>query len=559
MSSYLKLDTSLDSYISFADAVFPAVGTDSASFAIWCKLNSKSTSMTLFHKHDGATGYKAIFNEEVNGDLSLEFIVDGATTKTSRIENIPTKLDEWQLFVFLIDRTGNQSIYIDAVLHADTYTIGTSPSGTVDNASDFYVGVDLLNPSVSSSGSIDIDGFAFYNGYLLTQSNIRDIYNRGMGVKLEQTTPNLTFGLNIDEGTGTSLTDIVASVLGAINTNDSSLIWDVSGVDVMSPSHIKLYLTSLEPDLAQTNYSQSIGGYISQSLLYPETTLASSVGLYQTSATLVSATGLLGSTDIALRTEIAKVEAITGTTVTIVERGINGSIGYYPSGTVVQGLTLLFNDSFNTGRKQYRCYAIKNISTSETAYDLSIYLKQLSRNSGTTIKLALEYPRSQEITGASTSWTSSMLVDSSIAGVYEDNLFTDSYMTFEDSPNSGERRRINSYDGDTGTFVFADSLPIDFDVLVHNAIINYTVDASPAQRVKSGIDAPIDSDYISEFSTVIDRGNAIELINLDTIGSFLPGDIIYVWVEREIGKSNSSYVDNSFVLSIDFNRDLGGN
>jgi hypothetical protein len=132
-------------------------------------------------------------------------------------------------------------------------------------------------------------------------------------------------------------------------------------------------------------------------------------------------------------------------------------------------------------------------------------------------------------------------------------------MTFEDSPNSGERRRINSYDGDTGTFVFADSLPIDFDVLVHNAIINYTVDASPAQRVKSGIDAPIDSDYISEFSTVIDRGNAIELINLDTIGSFLPGDIIYVWVEREIGKSNSSYVDNSFVLSIDFNRDLGGN
>ena len=46
---------------------------------------------------------------------------------------------------------------------------------------------------------------------------------------------------------------------------------------------LKSYLTSLEPDISQTIHSQSIGGYCSTSLLYPETTLTSNIGLYDTS------------------------------------------------------------------------------------------------------------------------------------------------------------------------------------------------------------------------------------------------------------------------------------
>ena len=49
---------------------------------------------------------------------------------------------------------------------------------------------------------------------------------------------------------------------------------------------LKLYLTSLEPDLDQTIYSQSIGGYLSNSLVYPETILSSPIGLYDTSISL---------------------------------------------------------------------------------------------------------------------------------------------------------------------------------------------------------------------------------------------------------------------------------
>ena len=51
---------------------------------------------------------------------------------------------------------------------------------------------------------------------------------------------------------------------------------------------LKLYLTSLEPDMNQTIYSQSIGGYISNSLIYPETTLAASMDLYSTNLSLAT-------------------------------------------------------------------------------------------------------------------------------------------------------------------------------------------------------------------------------------------------------------------------------
>jgi len=570
MSSYLKLDTSLETSLSVANASFPSIVSD-ASIAVWCRLSTKSISVTLFQKYDGSNGYEAKFNEEVNGDLSLEFIVDGSTTVTSRIENVPVKLDEWQLFVFQIDTSGNQGIYIDSVLHSDTQSVGPSPAGSLSPAVDFYMGIDTLDPSITQLGTIDIDGFSFYNSYLLSETEIRSIYNKGEGRKLLQTTPNLSFGFNFDEGEGSLVTDIkTGTALGTIISDASTVddVWGTTGgVDVMRPSYIKLYLTSLEPDMKQMNYSQSLGGYIAysdlkpeiNSPLYPETTLNATLGLYQTDATLNDATDILGSTHIAMINEIAEVEEIDSTSVTIIDRGVNGTIGYYTVGTIVQGVKEIFNDSFNTERKQYRCYAVKNISTTESAYEVSSYFKQLSRNINTTMRLALEYPRSQGITGISTSWTSSMLTDSSIAGVYEDNLFSDSYLTFEDFPNAGLRIRILSYDGTTGTFVFADSISPDFDPLKYSPNINYTVDASPAQRVKTGIEAPLNTDYVSEFSTAIDLNHAVTLISLDSSGVMYPGDIIYVWIEREIGKSESSYSDNSFVLTIDYEKEQEGN
>jgi hypothetical protein len=149
-----------------------------------------------------------------------------------------------------------------------------------------------------------------------------------------------------------------------------------------------------------------------------------------------------------------------------------------------------------------------------------------------------------------------MIIDNSISGTYSDNFFAESYLIFQSSPNLNYKRRISSYDDQTGTFVLADSLPIDYDEELHSSSINYTVEASPAQRLKSGIDEPTSTDYLSSFSTANSREEAVYLSSINGTETLSPGDIFYIWVEREIGKSNSSYSDNNFVLSINFNKEF---
>lgn len=571
MSNYLIKDSDLNTYATFTDADLLSVldaGTSSFSCSIWIRIADKNISTVLFEKYDGITGYQARLNAEQNGDLSLDLLMDDNTDLvTTRIDNVPVKIGEWQLFTFVVDRSSYTKIYVDAVLHADTgQTADEPPQLTLDNTDDFHIGFDSTNPSSSSLGVIDIDGFYFHKhtiGPVLSQSEIRSLYNRGRGVKIDGTEREITFGLNFDEGTGATLTDAVGdSITGTIVSNSSPFdnVWsEAGGVDVMTPSDIELYLTSLEPDLEQKNYSQSLGGHISESLLYPQTTLTSAVGLYQTDIAVSDAADLLGFNYISMVNEIIEVEEISSVNITATERGVNQTVGYYPTGTIVQGVVSPFNDSFNRDRKQYRCYAIKNTSTTEEAYEVRAYFRQLSKNNNTIMRLALETPKTQGIIGISTSWTSSMLIDNSLVGIYEDNLFSDAYMTFVDSPNAGEKRRISSFDGETGTFVFADSLPIDYDESIHSSLINYTIDASPAQRVKSGTDAPADTDNITSFSEAQDRDNSVRLDSIKSEGRLSSGEIIYIWIERGIGKSSVSYEENSFVLSLDFNKEFIGN
>jgi hypothetical protein len=523
---------------------------------------------TLIHFIDNSTGYgySVTFEEQVNGDLSLLFNVEtSAWGRETIVQNIPVKIGEWQSFVFLITRSSTDAnVYIDAVAMADTIDGSTTPTGNPEVGQDFYLGYDPLNPSSSNSGIIDIDGFVYYGNIAFSQPDISNIYNRGRGYKSDDTDnpllSEIDFAFDFDEGSGNTVEDVVSSNTFAINSYASSIddVWsDTGGVAVLLPDDLKLYLTSLEPDLEQMNYAQSIGGYTSETLLYPETKLGAALGLYSTAITLDDATDLIGYTDVAIKSEIISVESISGTSVTATERGLNGVVGFYPLNTIVQGVSNPFNDAFNSDRNQYRCYTLKNTSDTEVASGVGAYFRHLSENTETIMRLALERPKSQGITGVSTSWTSSMLIDSSIAGTYADNLFAESYMTFVDAPNAGERRRIASYDGATGTFVFADSLPVDYEA-TYSSLINYTVDASPAQRVKSGVDEPADNGYISNFSTATDRNNSVLLSGLNTTGVLSPGDIMYVWVERKVGKSNSSYDDNSFVLSIYFEKEFTG-
>ena len=332
---------------------------------------------------------------------------------------------------------------------------------------------------------------------------------------------------------------------------------------------LKLYLTSLEPDMDQTIYSQSIGGYISNSTIYPETNLTSVVGLYDTSLTLsvpVSGNWLewQGVEYININNELMKVSSITNGNISIEQRGYNGIINMHIIEDIVKPSSSkeLFNNVFNDSYKQYRCVAIKNISSipdlfnpskeGVVASNISIYFKQASRNEDSIIRMALEKPSSQYLLSRSTSWNTMQIIDSSLAGVYGDNYFKNAYLRVLNGEASGQGKVINSFDSSTGTLTLSSSFSSAFDFSNN---IEYEILPAPSQRVKTGTVSPVlTGENIFSFSKPFEStpmrfttfGSDIDISDL------LPNDIMYVWFEREIKKGTEEFLNNDIVLNVKY-------
>ena len=221
-------------------------------------------------------------------------------------------------------------------------------------------------------------------------------------------------------------------------------------------SILNLYLTSLEPNLAQSNCSQSIGGYISNSFLYLHTSLTNNVGLYDTSFNIDTPyggwTSWNGVSYLDINGEMIRVSPITNGSISVLQRGANDLIRMHLAGNDVCAISSkqLFNDVFNTDRKQYRCIAVRNDSEINTINDIGVFIKQNSRNEDSSIKIAIEKPASLYLKSNSTSRTTSTLVDMSLINAYIDNHFVDAYLKPVGESIGGI---IQSFDSSTGTFV----------------------------------------------------------------------------------------------------------
>ena len=327
-------------------------------------------------------------------------------------------------------------------------------------------------------------------------------------------------------------------------------------------SDIKFYLTSVEPNIAQTIDSQSIGGYPSTSLVYPETTLINSIGFYDISLTLQDYTGLSGLEYLNINSEIMQVRSIDSNAVSVLERGINNILNMHLASDPVRGVTIdkVFNNSFDDSYKQYRCIAIKNISDNPdpsadlVAYSMEVYFIQASRNPNDTIKLAIEVPNTQYIEGTSTSWTDITLTDTSlIGGDLEDNDCVDANIKILDGPNVGRNRIISSYDSTTGTFVFTESLPVDYVAPTTNTI-NYELEPSPAQRLKTGIESPsVGSGRISTFSAATENSPASINVTSSTNGANLYSrHVVYLWLERTLRKGSDVFDRNNIIIGLKY-------
>ncbi len=331
---------------------------------------------------------------------------------------------------------------------------------------------------------------------------------------------------------------------------------------------LKMYLTSLQPNMEQSIYSQSIGGYVSNSLLYPESIVGDTIGLYDTSFVLNSPTIGWGSWSnieyININNEIIKINPIINGSVVADQRGINNIIEMHINGDIVRGISNieLFNDVFNDNYKQYRCIAVKNVSIedpsiSSIANNIFVYLKQNSRNSNSIIKIAIEKPQHQYIEGKSdtissnSSTSSYKLIDSSLILKYRDDYFNNSYMRIKDGVNRGQGRIISSFESSTGIFYLDNPLLDDSGA-------RYEILPSPAQRIKSGIISPIlTASNITPF-ILAEKNNSLnfdfnENDNAsDSSGILNINDVFYIWIERTIEKGSFIFDDNNIVINIEY-------
>lgn len=317
----------------------------------------------------------------------------------------------------------------------------------------------------------------------------------------------------------------------------------------INKSDIQFYLTSLEPNLEQSIRSQSFGGYAafvktdpSKSLVYPYTLLDNNLGSYSNEMDVVDYVKINNATKLAVGDAFYKVNSVSSSNVDILNSSKNV---FRLAGDVVFDITQnFFNQSFNLERKQYRCIAIRNNSSTETAYNVSVFLKQKSKNFFSSVRISLEVPTSDYYTGSVTLGTNNNLKDSNIPSSFKEGCFDNAMFRVLSGSNINQTRIIKSYS--EKEIILFDSLPF----VLQNGDV-YEIEAGPCQRIKNGLTKPEKTEQNTIFFTP-DLNNSINInINNRQHGSDLkPNDVIYVWFERELLKDSEDFFDNNVVVSL---------
>jgi hypothetical protein len=325
---------------------------------------------------------------------------------------------------------------------------------------------------------------------------------------------------------------------------------------------IKFYYTSVEPELAQSNPIQSLGGFVSPTLVYVSAKLVEPLSFNDTYL-LLDDDNLTGYSLLQIGDELVTIKEWKETNAVIESRHAYGTpIRYHPIGQVVRGVTKndLFNRVFNADRLQYRCIAIKNTSSSEIARDVKVFFKLASRNTLSRTRFSIEIPKSEYYGSSATSGSLTTVVDSSLVDLYEDDYFVGAPLTIVTGNSAGQTRLVTDYDGSSGKFTLESELP-------HKAQLGNTfkVNTSPAQIIPSGTASPNTSSTNSgtppylitafQSATFATNGISIDVGGNRPHGSDLyPNEVIYVWLERHIDDNNDEFLNSRAIVSLSFSR-----
>lgn len=345
-----------------------------------------------------------------------------------------------------------------------------------------------------------------------------------------------------------------------INTTES--------VDIKT--FIKYYLTSVEPNLEQSNPSQSLGGFISPTEVFSSTKTASEVSFVDKEVKCVD-NSLIGYNYIQIQDEIMEVESWSGSTAIIANRNsFDTPLRVHFKGAIVRGFdkNTVFTAGFSKGRRQYRCIAVRNESDNLNAKKAKVYMKIPSRNNRSRWNVSIEIPRSEYRSSSATGGSLSSLIDSSLVGMFPDDHYVTAPVIFTSGQNAGQTRIVTSYNGATGSFVFDENLPF-----VPSSGDNYYVDTAPSQRISSGIVKPkvvsnLGSNIIkppfliNDFKNVdgfasglsINVNEQRTIINERNSNILGPKEAVYIWIERDLDDDNNGQQNNRFALTIEFSK-----
>lgn len=316
-------------------------------------------------------------------------------------------------------------------------------------------------------------------------------------------------------------------------------------------SEIAFLLTSVEPDIDQSISSQSIGGYASTSSVYGESSLSSDIALYDSSIILDSVSGVSGYNFLNINSEIINVTSVSSTNVEVLNRAFGGILNSHISSDKVRAISLtsVFNNRFNDSFEQYRCIAIKNTSTTGTAYDFQVYVKRNSFSKRSKIRIALEFPKNDYISSEATGGTKLSIIDTALSDDFPDNHFQDALLRITSGSNIDQTRIISSYDLSSKTFILDSSLPY---ITIEG--VQYEIESGPSQRIKSGLIQPESgTEKVTNFS-LANKDNPLYLSYYDRDhGSDLqPGDTVYIWIKRTLDKDADEYNNNNAILTINY-------
>lgn len=321
-------------------------------------------------------------------------------------------------------------------------------------------------------------------------------------------------------------------------------------------ANLKFYLTSREPNLLNVQPSQSLGGYASLTPYSISALLTENLSL--TDDGIIVDGAISGNYSVSVGEEIMRLNTTIDldgdygneNILTVTRKSFGTNARFHSAGDLVYASSknALFNGSLSKSSKQYRCVAIKNISSTDTFKSLKLYVKSSSKNIKSVVRLAVESPTPVVTHSTATGGTTISITDSNMIGI-ADNYFAGRVLVIEDnvSLNQNQSRVVSASDKRTGTITFKDSM-----AYVNKPGTKYRIEQPPSQNVVSGRVSPSVANNMSDFSFAIGIANAIP-INIGGMrvsgDDLKPFETIYLWFERDVSANTDKYVDNSVVFT----------